>query len=77
MNQIKPLSDLKHDQKGRIASVQPAAPNDFQRLLQAGVLPDTLIRVVDTTLRYGLYIVEHSVVALDSKTASGIFVELA
>ncbi len=76
MNQIKPLSDLKHDQKGRIASVQPAAPNDFQRLLQAGVLPDTLIRVVDTTLRYGLYIVEHSVIALDRQTASGILVEL-
>ncbi len=76
MNQIKPLSDLKHDQKGRIASVQPAAQNDFQRLLQAGVLPDTLIRSVDTTLRYGLYIVEHSVIALDRQTASGILVEL-
>ncbi len=76
MNQIKPLSDLKHDQKGRVASVQPAAPSDFQRLLRAGVLPDTLIRVVDTTMRYGLYIVEHSVIALDRQTASGIFVEL-
>ncbi len=76
MNQIKPLSDLKHDQKGRIASVQPAAPSDFQRLLQAGILPDTLVRVVRNTMRYGLYIVEHSVIALDHQTASGIFVEL-
>ncbi len=76
MNQIKPLSDLKHDQKGRVAAVQPAAPSDFQRLIRAGVLPDTLIRVVDTTMRYGLYIVEHSVIALDRQTASGVLVEL-
>ena len=76
VSQIKPLSDLKSDQKGRIAVVQPTEPTDFQRLLRAGILPDTIIRVVDKTVRYGLYIVEHSVIALDRQTAAGIFVEL-
>jgi Fe2+ transport system protein FeoA len=76
VNQIKPLSDLKHDQKGRVALVQPAAPNDLQKLLRAGILPDAFIRVVDNTFRYGMYIVDHNVIALDRQTASGIFVQV-
>ncbi len=37
MNQIKPLSDLKHDQKGRVASVQPAGHTALYDAISEGV----------------------------------------
>jgi Fe2+ transport system protein FeoA len=77
MNHVKPLSDLKRHEEGRIAAIKVETPEELRDLMRAGALPGARVCVMHADSRHVLFFAQDTELAVDRKTASGILVQTA
>ncbi len=77
MNRVKPLSDLRRHEEGRITAIRVETPEELQGLTRAGALPGAQVYVMHVDSRHVLFFAQDAELAVDRKTASGILVQTA
>ena len=75
MNRIKPLSDLRRHEEGRIAALQVENLEELQSLTRIGALPGAKVCVMHADSRHVLFFAQDAELVVDRKTAAGILVQ--
>ena len=76
INGVIALSDLKPAQPGRVVSISTKTVQHLLRLMQAGVLPNACVNVIQRDGRHVLFYTNYKELAVDQEIASGIFLRL-
>ena len=76
INRVITLSDLKPAQPSRVVSIRTKTVQQLLRLMQAGVIPNACVNVIQRNGRNVLFFANYEELAVDQEIASGIYVEL-
>ena len=76
INRVLALSDLKPAQSGRVVSIRIKTVQQLLRLMQAGVLPNACVNVIQRDGRHVLFFTNYKELAVDQEIASGIYLRL-